>query len=169
MFPSVDFFPSLFGIRILKNVPFYGSFGGGNKSDWQAPLLYNGREKPSTQREGPPKRSLQNVPLCGLFFHYLKLGFLLCSPIELNKSIIWQHPYDCIANELDIFIQASCHINPTDAPVFAIPLNFFTTNRGSNLRNTLNTTCKKYISFNYSSHCLHKNNAHPLDDFTKVQ
>jgi hypothetical protein len=67
--------------RVIKNVPFYESFGGG-KSDWQAPLLYNGREKPSTQE------IITNVSLFGLFFHYLKLGFLLCSPIELNNSII---------------------------------------------------------------------------------
>jgi hypothetical protein len=66
MVPSTDRSHSL-EFRVIKNVPFYGSFGGG-KSDWRAPLLYNGREKPSTQPEGPPKRSLQMFPYVDCFF-----------------------------------------------------------------------------------------------------
>ncbi len=58
--PSMDRSHSL-EFRVIKNVPFYGSFGGG-KSDWEGKALHTTR--------GPTQEIITNVSLCGLFLQY---------------------------------------------------------------------------------------------------
>jgi hypothetical protein len=60
----------------------------------------------------------------------------------------------------------------SDLTILAIPsLNFLTTIRVQTcaIPSTLSTTCKKNKNKNKSSHCPHKGNAYPLDDFTKME